>query len=164
MSHNYDSHARSLRPNPTGGDPHIGSSFSEQGRTTLPPLTIAFPTSDSPGLSSDVAPTHVDSIFGSSDSHRQLSRSLPVSPTLYSSAIRPPLLFVVSFEISGCWFTDFYHQTRPLSSRLKLDTQAMRPRPRTSNSPTRDTLVAKRTVLPEFRLLLVPPTQGDSRL
>ncbi|KAI9511138.1 homeobox-domain-containing protein [Russula earlei] len=50
MSHpNYNSHhGRPLRPSPTGGDSHSGSLYSEQGRTTLPPLTIAFPTSDPP--------------------------------------------------------------------------------------------------------------------
>src|SRR6266404_3684815 len=44
--HNYPNHGR-FRQSPTGGD--SGSSYSEQGhgRTILPPLTIAFPTSDS---------------------------------------------------------------------------------------------------------------------
>ncbi|KAH9978982.1 hypothetical protein BGW80DRAFT_709062 [Lactifluus volemus] len=48
MSHpNYNSLGGSQRNGPPVGDSHSGSSFSEQGRTTLPPLTIAFPTSDS---------------------------------------------------------------------------------------------------------------------
>ncbi|KAH9176776.1 homeobox-domain-containing protein [Lactarius sanguifluus] len=51
MSHhnyNYNNPARSSRPSHSSGDSHSGS-FLEQGRTILPPLTIAFPTSDSPG-------------------------------------------------------------------------------------------------------------------
>ncbi|KAI0268801.1 hypothetical protein BC834DRAFT_653852 [Gloeopeniophorella convolvens] len=80
MSHNYDSHARSLRPNPTGGDPHSGSSFSEQGRTTLPPLTIAFPTSDSPV--SGNYPSHYPS--------QQRSTPVPYDPHYYTSAQQQP--------------------------------------------------------------------------
>ncbi|KAN0111482.1 hypothetical protein V8E52_008505 [Russula decolorans] len=43
----HSKHVEPFTTSPTGGD--SGSSYSEQGRTILPPLTIAFPTSDSPG-------------------------------------------------------------------------------------------------------------------
>src|SRR5258707_92732 len=66
---NYHNHGRSPRQNPPGADSHSGSLYSEQGRTTLPPLTIAFPTSsDPPGLSSlNFNPTHLNSTFTSLD-------------------------------------------------------------------------------------------------
>src|SRR5258707_13053475 len=58
--HNYPNHGR-FRQSPTSGDSHSGSSYTEQGRTTLPPLTIAFPTSDSPGslFNDAAAPPHL---------------------------------------------------------------------------------------------------------
>ncbi|KAI9434744.1 hypothetical protein F5148DRAFT_1006085 [Russula earlei] len=37
-----------MMSHPTGGDSRTGSWYSQHGRTVLPPLTIAFPTSDSP--------------------------------------------------------------------------------------------------------------------
>ncbi|KAH9040168.1 homeobox-domain-containing protein [Lactarius pseudohatsudake] len=69
MSHhnyNYNNPARSSRPSHSSGDSHSGS-FLEQGRTILPPLTIAFPTSDSPGSSFHVTSTHVNSTLASFD-------------------------------------------------------------------------------------------------
>src|SRR5882762_5073445 len=64
--HNYNNHGRSSRPNPTCGDSHSGS-FLEQGRTVLPPLTIAFPTSNTPGSLSNVTSANMNSIFASLD-------------------------------------------------------------------------------------------------
>src|SRR6266404_8530720 len=62
--HNYPNHGR-FRQSPTGGD--SGSSYSEHGhgRTILPPLTIAFPTSDSPG-----------SLFNDAAAHPHLNSTL----------------------------------------------------------------------------------------
>ena len=60
--HNYPNHGR-FRQSPTGGD--SGSSYSEQGRTILPPLTIAFPTSNSPG-----------SLFNDAAAHPHLNSTL----------------------------------------------------------------------------------------
>ncbi|KAI0305413.1 hypothetical protein B0F90DRAFT_1666320 [Multifurca ochricompacta] len=77
MSHpNYNTHGRSLRPSPTGGDSHSGSSFSEQGRTILPPLTIAFPTSNSP----------VSGNYPNPYTTQQRSTPVPYEQTYYSSA------------------------------------------------------------------------------
>ncbi|KAI0259265.1 hypothetical protein BC834DRAFT_974435 [Gloeopeniophorella convolvens] len=81
MSYNYDGHARSLRPNPTGSDQaHSGSSFSEQGRTTFPPLAIAFPTSDSPVSGS--YPSHYPS--------QQYYTPVPYEPHYSASAQQHP--------------------------------------------------------------------------
>jgi hypothetical protein len=69
MSHNnYPNTGRFSRQGHTGGD--SGSSHSEQGRTILPPLTIAFPTSDPPGsFSNDAAayPLLNSTLFASPD-------------------------------------------------------------------------------------------------
>ncbi|KAF8482589.1 hypothetical protein DFH94DRAFT_728289 [Russula ochroleuca] len=46
--HNYPNPGRQSRLSHTGTNSHSGSLYPEQGRTILPPLTIAFPTSDSP--------------------------------------------------------------------------------------------------------------------
>ena len=63
---NYYNHGRSSRSSPPGVDPHSGLSYPDQGRrTTLPPLTIAFLTSDSPGLSLYSTSTHLNSTFTS---------------------------------------------------------------------------------------------------
>jgi hypothetical protein len=59
--HNYNNHGRSPRPSHTGGDSHSGS-FMEQGRTTLPSLTEAFPTFDPPGSFIFCHLTHLNSI------------------------------------------------------------------------------------------------------
>ncbi|KAI9450415.1 hypothetical protein F5148DRAFT_1290819 [Russula earlei] len=48
---------------PTGGDSRTGSLYSQHGRTVLPPLTIASPTSDSPGLSFNIALIYMNSTF-----------------------------------------------------------------------------------------------------
>jgi hypothetical protein len=62
--HNYPNHGR-FRQSPTGGD--SSSLYSEQGhgRTILPPLTIAFPTSNSPGLlfNNTAAHPHLNASF-----------------------------------------------------------------------------------------------------
>ena len=64
---NYNSHGRPLRQSPTS-DSHSGQSHSDPGRTTLPPLTIAFPISDSPGLSLNfTSTTYPNSVFSSPD-------------------------------------------------------------------------------------------------
>jgi hypothetical protein len=47
---NYNSHGTSLGLCSTR-DSHSGQSYSDQARTTLPPPTISFPTSDPPGSS-----------------------------------------------------------------------------------------------------------------
>ncbi|KAI0256316.1 hypothetical protein BJV78DRAFT_1278830 [Lactifluus subvellereus] len=60
-----------------GGDSHSGSSFSEQGRTTLPPLTIAFPTSDSPVSGNYPYPTPYTT--------QQRSTPVPYEQPYYSS-------------------------------------------------------------------------------
>ena len=61
---NHNNHGRSSRPSPPGVGSHSGSSYAEQGRTTLPPLTVTFPTSfDPPGLSLNFSSTHLNSTF-----------------------------------------------------------------------------------------------------
>ena len=47
-NHDYPNHGRSFRPSPTGGNSHGGSSYSRQGRTILPPLTIALAENPQP--------------------------------------------------------------------------------------------------------------------
>ncbi|KAI9449406.1 homeobox-domain-containing protein [Lactarius psammicola] len=76
--HNYNNHGRSSRPSHTGGDSHSGS-FLEQGRTILPPLTIAFPTSDSP----------VPGNYSSPYPTQQRSTPVPYEQPYYSSAQQP---------------------------------------------------------------------------
>ena len=57
--HNYPNrHEGPLRPSYTGTNSHRGSLYPEQGRTILPPLTIAFPTSDSLGSLFYDVPAH----------------------------------------------------------------------------------------------------------
>src|SRR6267142_1789393 len=64
---NYNSHGRPLRQSPTS-DSHSGQSHSDPGRTTLPPLTIAFPISDPPGLSLNfTSTTYPNLAFSSPD-------------------------------------------------------------------------------------------------
>jgi hypothetical protein len=103
--HDYPNHGGSLRPHrqsPTGGDSHCSSLYLEgtwEGRTVLPPLTIAFPTSDSsgslfddvpalPSLNStpfapfDAVPTNVPNIFAQRPSPLTLCKDPPALPPL----------------------------------------------------------------------------------
>ncbi|KAF8482601.1 hypothetical protein DFH94DRAFT_372597 [Russula ochroleuca] len=93
--HNYPNHGRQSRLSHTGTNSHSGSLYPEQGRTILPPLTIAFPTSDSPG-----------SLFYDAPVHPHLNSTLPApfdtvsnphyiaaqrsTPVLYEAPYYPP--------------------------------------------------------------------------
>jgi hypothetical protein len=64
---NYNSHGRPFKRSPTG-DSHSGQSYSDRGRTTLPPITIAFPISDPADLSLNfTSTTYPNSAFSSPD-------------------------------------------------------------------------------------------------
>src|SRR5882762_2474913 len=64
----YDTTFGLQRKSPLNGETHSGSSLQEQGRRTiLPPLTLAFPTSHSPGLFFNVHSTYLGSNLKSSD-------------------------------------------------------------------------------------------------
>ena len=72
----YPNSGRLQSKSPTRGDTQSGSSVPEQGRRTiLPPLTLAFPTSHSPGLFS-----YVNSMYINSD-----LKSTDVAPSTYAS-------------------------------------------------------------------------------
>src|SRR5882762_8802343 len=64
----YDTTFGLQRKSPLNGETHSGSSLQEQGRRTiLPPLTLAFPTSHSPGLFFNVHSTYLGSNLKSPD-------------------------------------------------------------------------------------------------
>ncbi|SRR6266702_93950 len=162
--HNYNNHGRSSRPSHPGGDSHSGS-FLEQGRTILPPLTIAFPTSDSPGSFFNVTSTHVNSTLASLDT---VSGNYPSQyPTQQRSTPVPygqPYCACFDRRWTSLTVLTLHAKTHLPSSNPKLGTLRV-VIIRTSSFPTRDTLALRRTALTiEGRPPLARLTLGSSGL
>jgi hypothetical protein len=160
--YDYFGNGRSSRTSHRGGDSHNGS--FEQGRTVLPPLTVAFPTSDSPGSSFHVTPTHVP------------VNSIPFNTVPGShSSLHPPQqhpAYVEQFRAcltvgkpSLTVLTPNAKKHLP-SSKLKLHTaRLITIQVHTSSLPTLGTqaVVVRRTTTIEPHLRLTRQTLGGSR-
>jgi hypothetical protein len=163
LPNNYNSHhGRSLRPSPTN-DSHSGQSYPDQGRTTLPPLTIAFPTSDSPGSLLNFTST------------TQLNLSSPSPDTVHNNYLYPyqqRSTTPASSQQHYCTWTWPLVNTAPPSSnpRVKTSLPSNKRRLHTLILHTRrlpnsqDSMAARHTALiTEFRHPLVQPTHGGTR-
>jgi hypothetical protein len=162
---NYNSHGRPLRQSPTS-DSHSGQSYSDQGRTTLPPLTIAFPTSDPPGLSLNfTSTTYPNLAFPSPDTvHNnylypyptQQRSTTPASSQQHYCTWPWPLVNAASTSSNS------HAKTRLPSSKRRPLTLILRTRRIPSSQ---DTMAVRRMALiTELRRPLVQPTLGGTRL
>ena len=174
MPHHYNpNYGAFTRQSPTGGD--SGSSYSEQGRTILPPLTIAFPTSDSPGsLFNDVEPDpHLNSTpFAPFDT---VSNNYPTYPTAQRSTPvpEPPYCMLFLGLVNAVPLTSSLNVKTHL--RLRSSSRHMHHTPRTprtlrtSSFPMQDTIAvtvrrSTAALTTEPRLPLVQLILGDLRV
>lgn len=166
----YDYYSsRSSKPSHTGGDAHNGS-FEQGRRTILPPLTIAFPTSDSPGLSFHVTPPHVpvNSIpFNTVSGTHSSPHPHPTQP--HPTYVQPQFRACLTVGESSLIVLTPNAKMRLPSSKRMLDTAStlITSQVRTSRLPTRGTKAAqavRRTTTTEPHLPLTRQTLGGSRL
>jgi hypothetical protein len=160
LPNNYKSHhGRSLRPSPTN-DSHSGQSYPDQGRTTLPPLTIAFPTSDSRGSLLNFTPTTQLNL--SSPTKCTTITCIPTNSVLQSPHHLSSIVVRGLCRCKRCFPVSNSHvKTSPPSSKRRFHTIILRTH-RLLNS--QDVMVVRHMALiTELHHPLVQPSLGSTR-
>jgi|SRR6266850_2634266 len=164
---NYNSHGRPLRQSPTS-DSHSGQSHSDPGRTTLPPLTIAFPISDPPGLSLNfTSTTYPNLAFSSPDTvHNNYLYPYPTQQRSTTPASSQQHYCTWPWPLVNAASTSSNSRAK---TRIRLPSSKRSPHTlilRTRRIPSsQDTMVVRRMALTtELRRPLLQPTLGGTRL
>ena len=159
----YDYYPRSSKPSHTGDDSYNGS--FEPGRTVLPPLAVAFPTSDSPGSSSHVTPTYLPLNSTTPTNTVSGSHSIPHLPYQHPTYVqKQQYRAYLTINVHSITVLNTNAKTRLPSSKLhtaRLVTLQIR------SSCLRVTTRGTRAVRPtttEILLPLIHQTLGDTRL